>query len=482
MNSKTEDAPARGPGRAMGGRRDLTTGPIGRTLLLFALPVLGSNALQSFNGTVNAIWVSHALGETALAATSNANNIMFLLLGAAFGLSMSANLMIAQAMGAGDEVLAKRVVGSSTLFFVLVSVSLGLFGFLMTPTILSAMQTPTEVRGEATDYLRIVFLSMPFMYFFSFVMMAQRGTGDSNTPFLFSLLSVGLDVTLNPVLIHGLGPAPRLGIAGSSTATLIAQGLTLGLMLVHLYRKRSVLVLRPEDWRLLRPDPEILKSLVFKGVPMAIQMLVISGAAVVMISFVNRYGAHTAAAYGAAVQLWTYVQMPAMALGAAVSSMAAQNVGAGLMDRVNRVARVGVGYAILFTGVPVAVVYAVEPWLLHLFLPVGSPSLPVALEINAWALWGFIPFGVGFVLFGVVRATGAVVPPLIMLAISLWVVRIPFTALLHDRFGVEAIWWSFPLGSLCSCAMAIAYYRFGGWRKARLMGRAGGPVSAASRR
>jgi Na+-driven multidrug efflux pump len=170
-------APGGGPPGGFPGRRgpDLTTGPIGKTLILFALPVLGSNILQSLNGSANAIWVSHVLGEAALTATSNANQIMFLMLGAVFGLSMASNIMIGQAMGAGDQVLAKRVIGSSTAFFIVVSLTVGALGAALTPHILSAMGTPADAKRDAIAYLRVIFSAMPFMYFFSYVMMAQRG-------------------------------------------------------------------------------------------------------------------------------------------------------------------------------------------------------------------------------------------------------------------------------------------------------------------
>src|ERR1700730_9236410 len=131
------DPGARGPGPPGGGppgggqgRKgpDLTVGPIGATLITFSLPVLGSNILQALNGTANAMWVSHVLGEAALTATSNANQIFFMMLGAAFGVTMAANIMIGQAVGARDDVLAKRVVGTSTTFFVLVSLLIGVAG------------------------------------------------------------------------------------------------------------------------------------------------------------------------------------------------------------------------------------------------------------------------------------------------------------------------------------------------------------------
>ncbi len=450
--------------------QDLTTGPIGKTLIMFALPVLGSNILQSLNGTANAIWVSHILGEAALTATVNANNIFFLMLGAVFGISMAANLLISQSVGSKDLAMVKRVVGSSISFFLVLSLGVGVAGYLLTPTILKIMQTPPDATRDAITYLRVIFLAMPFMYFFSFVMMAQRGAGDSRTPFYFSLVAVGLDVVLNPLLMIGVGPLPRMGIAGSATATLISQTVTLMAMIIYMYRTKSVLILRPGEWHLLKPQFEIIRTLVMKGFPMALQMLVISGAAVVMISFVNAYGSQTAAGYGAAIQLWTYIQMPAMALGAAVSSMAAQNVGAGRMDRVNQIASRGVMIAGLMTGLPVLLIYLVEPYVLRLFLPATSPSLPIAMHINAYVLWGFIPFGMAFVLNGIIRATGSVWPPLIGLLISMWVVRIPFAQVLEPYMGADAIWWSFPLGSMVSLILAAGYYRFGGWRKAKLMG------------
>jgi putative MATE family efflux protein len=450
-------------------RRNLIEGPIGKTLFLFALPVLGGNALQNLNGTVNAFWVSHSLGEVAVSAISNANIIMMLMLGAVFGISMAANILVAQAFGAGDLALVKRVVGTATTFFVVLSVGLAILGSVLAPQILTAMGTPPDAKAEAIAYLRVVFAAMPFMYFFAFMQMAQRGAGDSRTPFYFMILAVGLDILFNPLLIRGVGPFPKLGIAGSATSTLIAQGFSLACMMVFLYRRHSHLLLRVEDLHLLKPDPEILKALVTKGLPMGVQMLVMSVAALMMIRLVNSYGSLTTAAYGASQQVWTYVQMPAMALSASVSSMAAQNVGAKRWDRVAEIARKGVGIGLLITGSVVVILYALGDVVFWVFLPAHSAALPIAHHVNIIVLWAFMLFSVTFTLFGVVRATGAVWAPLFILIISMWVIRVPFATLLMPRIGADAIWWSFPLGTVTSAALATLYYRYGGWRKAHFL-------------
>ena len=119
---------------------NLTEGPIGQNLLLFALPILAGNMAQSLNGSVNAVWVGRFLGESALTATANANNIMFFLIGSVFGIGMAATILIGQAIGRHDLVQARRVMGTSATFFVSISVLIAVFGWWFSPHLLAAME------------------------------------------------------------------------------------------------------------------------------------------------------------------------------------------------------------------------------------------------------------------------------------------------------------------------------------------------------
>jgi len=446
----------------------LTEGSIPRALVAFSLPILFGNMFQSVNGSVNAIWVGKFLGEAALAAAGNSNVVMFLLFGVIFGFSMASTVMVAQCVGAKNVPEAKRVVGTSAVFFLGVSLAMSALGFALARGLLGWMQTPADAMPLALAYMRIIFLALPFMSGMFFLMAALRGAGDSRTPFLYLVLSVILDIGLNPLLIFGLGPIPRLGIAGAATATLIAQGLSFFALVVHLYRTKHFLRIRRHELALFKPDWTLVRLLVTKGIPMGLQMFVVSSSMIAVVSLVNRFGSQETAAFNAAMQLWNYIQMPAMAVGAAVSSMAAQNVGAGRWDRVGRVARVGVLFNFAVAGTLIAVVYALNRHALALFLPSTGAAIDISVHLNAIVLWSFILFGTSFVLFGVVRATGAVMPPLIMLVISLWAVRLPFAFSMLDRWHADAIWWSFPLASVVSVLLASGYYRYGGWRKLRL--------------
>ncbi|MEX8192125.1 MATE family efflux transporter [Comamonas guangdongensis] len=451
--------------------RDLTQGPIASTLLVFALPILAGNVLQSLNGSVNAVWVGGHLGEAALTATANANNIMFALIGAMFGISMATNILIAQSMGAHDIGQAKRILGSSATFFAMISTLVALLGWPLARHLMLWMSTPEAALPLAESYLKIIFLALPMLFMFTFVTAALRGAGDTRTPFWFLLLVVVLDMALNPLLIFGWGPVPRLGIQGSALATLIANGLSFVALVSWLRWRRHPLWIGRRQLGLFLPDMAIVRTLVVKGLPMGMQIVMISLAMIAMISLVNVHGVQTASAYSAALQLWTYVQMPAMAIGAACSSMAAQNVGAGLWRRVNATARAGMLGNIAMTGGLIVLIVLLDRLVLGWFLPSGSASLEVARHLNHIAIGSFLFFGVTFVLAGVVRSTGAVMAPLLILAIAMWGIRVPLARWLQPMLGVDAIWWSFPISSLCSMLMTLTYYRWGNWRRAAMLPR-----------
>ena len=451
--------------RQQGGQRhDLTSGPIARTLLVFALPTLGSNILQSLNGSINAIWVGRFLGEGALAATANANIIMFLMFSLGFGFGMAATILVGQSMGARDIVGARRAMGTALGIFAIMSIVIAIAGWLLAPSILRVLATPPEAEAMALAYLRVIFLALPPMFLGLLMTMGLRGTGDSITPLRFMILSVVLDAGLNPVLIRGWGPFPEMGIAGSAMATLIANYVVLVGLVAYTYLRDLPIRLKGREIAFLLPDPALLKVIVAKGFPMGLQMLVMTLSGLVMQGLVNREGIDVTAAYGVSQQLWNYIQMPAMAIGAAVSAMVAQNIGAGNWPRVSEVTRAGVIANVLLTGGTVVLLLAFDRAAMTLFLGPGSPAIPIARHIQWIVSWTFVMFGVTMILFGTVRANGAVMAPLIILTIGTFICRLSFAGILLPHYGPEMLWWAFPFGSVATLIMSILYYRYGNWR------------------
>jgi putative MATE family efflux protein len=446
-------------------RGDLTEGPVMRTLILFSVPTLLSNMLQSLSGTVNSIWVGRLIGEDALAATANANIIMFLVAGAAFGFGMAGTVKIGQRFGARDIDGARRTFGTAVGFSAVLMLAIAVIGWLGAPALLTALETPGNAYPLALTYIRLMFVSMPFGMISIILTMGLRGTGDARTPLIFMLVTVLIDIALNPILISGFGPFPEMGIAGSAISTIIASLVSFAAMLVYVYAKDLPLRLRGPELGYLRPRREELRYIVAKGVPMGAQMLVMSAAGIIMVGLVNREGLLMTAAYAAAMQLFTYIQMPAMAIGGAVSAMAAQFIGARKWDRLDHITRAGVLISFAMTGFLTAVLLAFDRPALVLFLGPDSPAVPLARHIQLLAVWSFMLFGVTMVFTATMRAGGAVWVPLLILAIALYPVRLGFYYLTYDRLGADAIWLSFTVGSVAGLSLAWGFYRYSGWRK-----------------
>ncbi|WP_339114174.1 MATE family efflux transporter [Thioclava sp. GXIMD2076] len=444
----------------------LTTGSIPWQLALFALPTLGSSVLQSAGGSIDSAWVGNLIGEAALAATTNGNLIMFLLVSFVFGFGMAATILIGQAIGRGALGEARRIVGTAVGCFLPLAVVVAGAGYVTAPHLLALLGTDPQIEELARSYLQLTFVAMPGILMQTMLMMVLRGSGDSLTPLYFMIMAVVLAAVLNPCLILGLGPLPELGIGGSAISLGLANYVSLVAMLAYIYLRDLPLRLRGAELRFLIPDGALLRQIVAKGLPIGLQMVVVTTAALTVLRLINNEGVDTTAAYGAVQQIWTYVQMPAMALGAAVSAMAAQNIGAGRFDRVARITGIGVVFNIALTGGLIVLLLLADRYALSIFLTGGGDALEIGRHVLLVATWGYVAFGVSQVVFGTVRANGKVIPPLIILAVALYPVRLGFVWALGPSLGADAIWWSFPVAFSATMVMGLLYYRFGHWRPA----------------
>ena len=473
-------APGQGPAGRDGARRrgDLTQGPILKTLLRFSVPTLAANLLQTLNGTINTVWVGRLLGESALAATANANIIMFLMSATVFGFGLATTVRVGQFYGARDVDSARRVFGLGLGFCVMVALTAAVLGWVFAPWLLEALRTPLASRGDALAYLRVTFVTVPIATLSMVVSQGLRGVGDSQLPLRAMILTVVLDVVLNPLLIRGIGPVPALGIgfrilpglgiAGSALATGFANVVGVLTMFVVAYRQDNPLRLRGRELAYLIPrrGPERTYVLT-KGIPMGAQILLVSGAGVLMVRLVNHEGLVAAAAYGASLQLWNYLQMPALAIGMAVSAMVAQNIGAGNHARVDRVTLMGLATVLSMTTAMAALIVLFSRPLLVLFLGSHAPAVGLAQHIQLICTWSFAMNGIMMILSGTMRAYGAVIAPLVVMFTSMYLARLGFYVLAYPRLGEEAVWWAFPAGSVVSVGLMVLAYRYGSWRNKR---------------
>lgn len=448
-------------------RGDLTEGPILRTLVMFAIPMLVGNLVQTINGSINAIWVGQLLGETALAATTVANGVMFLLFAGVFGLGNATTVRVGQHFGARNLEAARATFGTGLVATIAFAGVVGVVGWFAAPDLLHLLATPEASMADALAYLRIAFLTMPLGALGMTLAMGLRGVGEAKIPLQSTALTVLADVVLNPLLIRGFGPVPALGIAGSAIASTIASLFGLAWGIWAIYRRDLALAMRGTELRLLVPRRAELRYILTKGVPMSGQMLLVASAGLAMVGLVNREGVHTTAAFGAFMQLWNYLQMPAFAISMAVSAMVAQSIGAGKHGRVEGVTRAGMFSNIVMTGVlATAMTLAARP-MVTLFLGAGSPAVEIAVHITRIVAWTAVVMGASMVMSGTLRAYGVVVLPMLIQATALFPVRLGFYFGAYPRLGGDALWWAYPVASALSAGMTWLLYTHGGWREKR---------------
>ncbi|MBV8283403.1 MAG: MATE family efflux transporter, partial [Candidatus Eremiobacteraeota bacterium] len=324
--------------------------PMWQILLVFLVPLMLSNALQSASQTFASIWIGRLISTEALGAVSAVFPVVFLLFSFVFGVSSGATVLVGQAFGAKDFHRLKRVSGTVLGAALYLGIFVAVVGYFGSPTMLAWLQTPSDIIGMADAYSKVVFLIMP-MFFVYFVYTALlRGTGDSATPFYALVVSSVLAILITPLFILGWFGLPKLGVVSAAVSGVIANTAALVFMIVYLRIRNHPLKMDREMLADFAIDFKILWSVLRIGVPTGVQVMMVSLAELAVITFVNSFGSSATAAYGAVNQIIGYVQFPAISIGISASIFAAQCIGARREDKLGSVIRSAVGLNYVIGG------------------------------------------------------------------------------------------------------------------------------------
>jgi putative MATE family efflux protein len=432
--------------------------PMWLSLLFFLIPLMLSNTLQSIGGTISSILLGRGLGEYALAAASAVFPVTFFLISFIIGLGSASSVLIGQAYGSGNTERMKATVGTSLTFAFILGLLAAVVGNLFARELLELIGTPSSIIPYSIGYAHLLFAGLPFLFVYINYTTFLRGTGDSKTPFYFLLLSTILTVGLSPVFLFGWMGLPRLGVEGPALAMVVSSFITLVVTIAYLHWKRHPLALDRETIKKLRLDPQIVKLLIRIGLPTSIQMIFVSLSEVAVVSFVNRFGPHATAAYGAVVQVINYVQMPALSLGIAAGIFGAQLIGAGKQSQLRLLVRNAVLLNYVIGAILTGIVYLFSRTILSWFLT-DPATLAVAEELLYITLWSFMIFGNMAILSGVMRSSGTVLWPTLIGIITIWAVEVPMAFLLSHTIGLRGIWMAYPIAFAFGLTVQYVYYR-----------------------
>lgn len=439
------------------------TRPFWQTFLLFVLPLMAANILQSLSGTINNIFLGQMIGVQALAAAAVFFPIMFLFISFLIGMSAGASVLIGQAYGAANSERIKAITGTVLTVVVLGSIVIGILSAIFTPELLSLLGTPADIFPDAVAFARVSFLSMPVMSVFFISSSLLRGVGDTTTPLASLVVSTIIGAVATPAFIQGWLGLPQLGIVSAAVASLIAFFASVIALALYLRRRKHPMAPDATLIPHLRPDPAILLLVLRLGVPTGIQMITGAVAGIVIIGLVNRFGSDATAAYGAVNQVLSYVQFPAISIAIAASIFGAQAIGAGQVGRLGEVTRVALIMNLLLTGTLVTIAYLGSEALIGLFI--SDPAI-VALseQLLRIVTWSTLLFGAGNVLAGVMRSSGTVLVPMLISIFVIVGVEVPVAIWLSGMIGITGIWWGYVASFAAMLALQAAYFWFV-WRR-----------------
>jgi putative MATE family efflux protein len=431
-----------------------------RAMVYFVVPQTAGAVLQLASSTITVVYFGRLLGPSALAVASVFFPVFLLLVSFLIGLVSSGGVvLVGRAYGAGDTPQVKRVAGTTLSVCMLLSLGIAALGYRFSPELLGIMQTPADIHSAAVDYARVTFVSLPVLTVFFAYTYLVRGTGDAQTPFLAMALCVAISLILTPALILGWLGLPMLGSASAPWSNLAACAISLPILLAYLSARGHPLALDGTLIRSLRIDWTIARAFLGIGVPAGVQLAMVALSEVAVVSLVNAFGSSATAAYGAVNQMVGYVLAPVQGVGVAATVFAAQAIGAGQAGRIGAVIRtanlLSIGIGISAVGAVYLFAQDILSWL------VADPvTQSIAWRALLITLWSYVLVGVGNVLAGVMRATGAVLWPAVISIGAIWFVQLPTAYLLSGSIGIDGLWIGYPAGFVVALLAQWSYYRF----------------------
>ncbi|WP_134703545.1 MATE family efflux transporter [Ammoniphilus sp. YIM 78166] len=447
---------------------DFTEGNLLKQMIAFSIPIFLTNILQISYQLVDSMWVGKLVGSHALGAVAISGSVLFAVLSFIIGINGATLTVLSQQRGKKDEQGLSESLNAFVVVLSVLTLVLGLVGYLSTDTLLRWLGTPDELLPLASAYLHINFLGILFLFGYNFIGTVLRAMGDSRTPLRFVWIAVILNAAINPLFIHTLG----LGINGAAYSTVLSQGTAFLFGIVYCIRSGKAPFVRP-----YLPSFFYLKTIMKLGIPAGLQMMAISAGMTAVMSVVAGYGQIVVSGYGAANRIESIIMIPAYTLGSVVNSMAGQNIGAKRWDRVNHIAWLGIAVIVTMMLTIAGLVYMLSGTLISVFIDEPETLVFGTYYLQVVAFF-YVFLGINFVLNGVIRASGAMLTVLMLNLVSFWLLRFPLVYLFSEWMGEEGIPYGVGISLIVSSICASSYFLLGDWRKKKIFKEEQGQVTA----
>jgi putative MATE family efflux protein len=440
----------------------LLSGSIPGSLMRLSLPVMATFMLQTLYSMADAFWLGK-LGREAISAPGICFPILFFFVSFGAGFSVAGTTLVAQYTGSGQRDQANLAAGQTFVFLLIGATIVSLVGVAASSPILRLMHTPQDVFVNAHSYLRIMFTGIPFMAISFIYGGIMRGAGDAITPMIINLGANLLNILLDPFLIFGWGPFPRMEVAGAAMVTVISRILASTACVILLVSGARRVKVR---WPQLRPRRHYLRRIMRIGMPAGVGQSGASLGFMVTQGFVNSFGSVVVSAFTVAVRIIHFLNVPAMGLSAGATALIGQNLGADQVKRAERTIWWAVGMVAAFLAVGCTLLVFYSQPVIRLFIndPQVVSQGVILFRVVSYSVFFF---GIIMVVFAAFQGAGKTSPVMYLSIGRLWLLRIPIAYVLAFilGWGHLGIWWGMFVSNVIISMVGLVWFGRGTWKQ-----------------
>lgn len=444
---------------------DITGGPILKTMLRLGWPVMVASLLQTMYTLADTFWLGQLeASKNAVAALQISWPIIFFLLSLSIGFGSAGVALVSQYTGAKKQDEAEVAGGQVISLSLMLGCAIAIVGVFLSPFIVGSLGLETTVSSLSEQYMRIIFIGIPFTFGTATYGFLMRAYGDSFTPMIIEGMAVGLNIIVDPLIIYGIGPFPELGVPGAALATVLTQSVSAAIGMYLLFNGKVGLRL---SRRHLRPRADKIKTILKIGIPASIGHSATGFGFFILMYVIALLPNNTVAlaAYGVGDRIINLIFITINGIGEAMCTMVGQNLGAGNQKRTERTVKEGTIAMFIILSACAATVFLLRGQIVGFFI--NDPDVIAEGKRYLFYFLAGVPFyGIFSGINAAFRGSGHNVPSMALDISRLWLLRIPLTYTIGIWLGVGAtgIWTGMALSNVIGGVAAIGLFATGIWR------------------
>jgi putative MATE family efflux protein len=445
--------------------RDFTIGPIGRAITLLAIPMVLEMMMESLFAVVDVFWVAH-LGPDAVATVGFTESLLTLLYSVALGLSIATTATVARRIGEKNREAAGEVAAQAMVLGFAIAIALGISGAIFAPDLLRIMGASPTVIASGTGYTRAIYGGSGTVLLLFLLNGVFRGAGDAAIAMRVLWTANIINIVLNPCLIFGLGPFPKMGVTGSGVGTTIGRGCGVLLQLYFLAGGHSRVTVVAHK---IKPKLSLMLQLLRLSVGGTFQYLVGASSWIFLVRMNASFGSAAIAGYTLALRVIMFALLPSWGMASAAATLVGQNLGAGKPDRAEQsVWRAGL-YNMYFLAIVAVTFVAFARQIVEIFTT-DPQIVPMASSTLRIVAYGYIFYAWGMVISQSFNGAGDTTTPTILNLICFWAWQIPLAWFLAFKIGMgpDGIFTAIAVAQSTLAVASIVVFRRGTWKTQRV--------------